>query len=209
MQHNYVSIAAHTWPIILMVCLLGDADDHPYDGDPIQIQGRHGAMYLRGDGREVIECSVGSPPEICGALEVTGLSHQIYLDCSDEQFECLFNLYGVPAIPRAGLTLGQKYTAYGANLSVERCFGDQDSCEIAMIKSECHAERPVTIMFYFSSELGITTFYPTGGPPRGVDAKMLTDAIPLMTYVLVAEKGFLRVPLSLRRVAPGTRCNHG
>jgi hypothetical protein len=49
--------------------------------------------------------------------------------------------------------------------------------------------------FYFSRELGVTTFYTTGDfGAIGVDSKMLADAIPLMTYSLVAEKGFLRAP---------------
>jgi len=49
-------------------------------------------MYLRGDGREVIECNNGARPNECGSLESSGAPGQIYLDCSDKQFACLFSL---------------------------------------------------------------------------------------------------------------------
>lgn len=205
-------MSANTWPIILTMCLLGCVGDKPYDHD--SVQGVAGVMYKRGDGREVIQCQGGPVPRVCGTLEIT--AEQIYSDCSDEQFECLFNAADVLAIPRAGLSLGQKYTAFGANLTVERCFGDQASCAIALIKSECADAQTCSCRsavpgrrtnFYFSRELGVTTFYTIGEPAAiGVDSKMLSDGIPLLTYVLVAEKGFLRAPLSLPKAALGTNC---
>lgn len=211
MQDNHVPTTANTWPLVLRLCLLGCVVDQPYDSGPEQIQGRAGAMYLRGDGREVIECVVGRPPSMCGSVEVSGLPGQIYFDCSDEKFECLFNTADVLAVPRAGLALGQKYTAFGANLTVERCFVDEASCEIALIRSECADAETCSgrskvpgrkTLFYFSRQLGITAFYTIGDLGAiGVDSKMLMDAIPLLTYILVAEKGFLRAPLSLQRAS--------
>jgi hypothetical protein len=202
---------AKAWPILLTLCLSGCAGEKPYDHDPIQIQRRPGVMYVRGDGREAIECGIGSVPTECGSVEISGVAEQMYLDCSDEQFECLFNTADVLAIPKAGLTQGQKYTAFGANLTVERCFMDQDSCEVALIRSECGDAQTCscrsavpgrTTTFYFSRELGVTAFYTIAEPAAvGVDSKMLTDAIPLLTYVLVAEKGFLRAALSLPRAS--------
>jgi hypothetical protein len=206
--------------ILLTVFLAGCAVDKPYDSEPIQIMGRPGTLYIRGDARAVIECSGGPAPRECGSVEVLSLSGEIYRDCSDAQFECLFNGV-VLAIPKTGgLTLGQKYSAFGASLTVEQCFLNLDTCELAMIKSECAVPgicgcRPGSrAVFYFSRERGITAFYriaePPSGmgePPNGIDLKkLMTDSIPLLTYVLVAEKGFLRTPLSLRRATPGSGC---
>lgn len=208
-------MSANIGLIILAMCLLGCAGEKPYDHEPIQSM-EAGVMYRRGDGLEAIQCQGSHVPRMCGSAEIT--SEQIYSDCSDEQFECLFNATDVLAIPRAGLESGQKYTVFGANLLVERCFGDQASCEIALIRSECgdtqtcrcrSTVRGRTMRFYFSRELGVTTFYATGEIAAiGIDSKMLTDAIPLMTYVLVAEKGFLRAPLALPRATLDTNCRN-
>jgi hypothetical protein len=206
--------------ILLTVFLAGCAVDKLYDSEPVQIMGRPGTMYIRGDARGVIECSGGAAPRECGSVEISGVPGEIYLDCSDAQFECLFN-GNVLAIPKTGgLTLGQKYSAFGASLTVEQCFLNLDPCELAMIESECAAPRTCgcrsgsRAVFYFSRERGITAFYriadPPSGmgePPKGIDPKkLMTDAIPLLTYVLVAEKGFLRTPLSLRRATPAAGC---
>jgi hypothetical protein len=62
---------------------------------------------------------------------------------------------------------------------------------------------------YFSRELGVTAFYTTSDVSSiGVDSKMLADAIPLITYILVAEKGFLRAPLALKRATSATNCRN-
>jgi hypothetical protein len=210
---------AHARLILLTLCLVACVSDKPYDSEPVQIMGRPGAMYIRGDARETIECSSGRVPRQCGPVEISGLPGQPYFDCSDAQFKCLFN-GDVLAIPKTGgLTMGQKYSSFGANLTVERCFLNLASCEMAMVKSECADPQTCgcrsgrTTMFYFSRERGITAFYTIseppsdmGEPPSGVDPKMLTDAIPLLTYILVAEKGFLRAPLSLPRATSGTNC---
>jgi hypothetical protein len=66
--------------------------------------------------------------------------------------------------------------------------------------------------FYFSRERGVTAFFPeaTGTADdlarQGADASELDDEIPLRTFVLVAEKGFLRAPLNLRISKLRTNC---
>lgn len=214
------------WPTLLLLCLSGcaverpyQADEKPWDSDPVQIHGVPGLMYIRGDGRAGIMCSLSSPTE-CGDLDTFGMTEQIFLDCSDEEFQCLFNRADVLAIPRSGLVEGQEYTAFGANLTVERCFGEEGSCEIAMIKSKCKDSQTCscrsevlnrTTTFYFSNELGVTAFYTVGAHPFEIDpqraTQLVTDSIPLLTYVLVAEKGFLRTDLPLRRAPVG--CGNG
>jgi hypothetical protein len=212
---GFCTLSANTGLIILTLCFLGCAAEKPYDHEPIQSI-KAGVIYRRGDGREAIQCQGGRVPSMCGSVEIN--AEQIYYDCSDERFECLFNAADVLAIPKTGLTLGQQYAVFGANLTVERCFGNQASCEVALIKSECTDARTCscrssvrgrTMKFYFSRELGVTTFYTTSDVSLiGVDSKMLEDTIPLMTYVLVAEKGFLRTPLALRRATSDTNCRN-
>jgi hypothetical protein len=209
-------MSVNTGLMILTMFLLSCAGEKPYDDhEPIQSI-KFGVMYRRGDGQDAIQCQGGLVPKMCGSVGMT--TKQIYFDCSDEEFECLFNATDVLAIPRPGFALGQRYSAFGANLTVERCFGDQASCEIALIKSECADARSCNcrsavqgraIKFYFSREMGVTAFYTTGDfSSIGVDSKMLADAIPLMTYVLVAEKGFLHTPLALRRANADTKCSN-
>lgn len=197
-----------------LICLLatlglyGCAHDRPYDSRPLQIHELPGVLYVRGDGSAVIQCQGGSRPTTCGELNDAGGGSLLYLDCSDARFECLYDTSDVLAVPKAGLAPGQRYTAFGAEFVVDRCFGDQPSCEIALIRSTCTDAstcrcRPSgpnrSLTFYYSRERGITSFYPIGLPEvPGVDAQLRADAAPLLTYVLVAERGFLRAPLALR-----------
>jgi hypothetical protein len=186
-------------------------------GDPAPAQTQLAApkvdMYKRGDGRETISCRIGSPGD-CGSRELG--PELLYSDCSDEQFLCLMSTADVLAVPKAGLKPGQEYSVFGAKLAVERCFGDQATCEVAVISSRC-ADAEIctcrsslkgrTTRFYYSRELGVTAFYTVAGDARvGMDAAMLADALPLLTYVLVAEKGFLNAPLSLRRASIKAGC---
>ena len=61
--------------------------------------------------------------------------------------------------------------------------------------------------FYYRRDVGVTAFFTVADTAHiGVDADMLADALPLLTYVLVAEKGFLSAPLSLRRATMKTNC---
>jgi hypothetical protein len=208
-------MSANPGLIILTMCLLGCTGEKPYDHEPISIP-KSGVIYRQGDGKDAIQCQGGNVPRMCGSVGFT--TKQIYFDCSDQQFECVFNAAGadVLAIPRGGLNLGQHYSAFGANLTVERCFGDQIACEMALITSECadtsncgcrSEVRGRRTKFYFSQELGVTTFYTTSDlSSLGVDAKLLADAIPLMTYVLVADKGFLRAPMALRKATLSSIC---
>jgi len=203
----------NAWPIALSASLLACAGSEPYDQRLVGTI-THGLMYMRGDGLEAIQCQGGNVPTMCGSVEIMG--EQIFSDCSDEQYECIFNTADVFAIPRAGLTPGQDYRVFGAKLRVERCFGEKGGCEVAMIKSECADEqtcscrsavRGRTTTYYFSQELGITTFYSIGDATSlGVDSKMLADAVPLVTFVLTADKGFLRTPLALPKIAQTIGC---
>ena len=53
---------------------------------------------------------------------------------------------------------------------------------------------------------GITAYYHIGPPPVPVDPKYIADATPLFTFVLIAEHGFLRVPLALRKATSEDYC---
>lgn len=204
--------------LLMTLCLpgfsgAGPADDHPYDADPIEIWGRERSLYMRGDANEAIECYNGSRNVAaeCGSLPVSGFTGLIFWDCSDSQFECLYD-GGVLAVPRTDLAIGQKYTVFGALLTVERCFSDQAPCDTAMISSECvfgatcRCRFGQTTVFYYSRERGITAFYQIGSAPVPVDPKFVADAIPLNTYVLIAKHGFLRVPLALRKATSEDYC---
>ena len=141
----------------------------------------------------------------------------LYFDCSDEQFNCLMSTADVLAVPKAGLKMGQKYSVFGTNLTVERCFRDEATCEIAVhyfalcrcSKSAAAVPRETpgrVTTFYYSRDLGVTAFYTVADTSDiGVDAGRLADALPLLTFVLVAEKGFLRAPLVLRPSAGATQ----
>lgn len=202
---------------LLTTCLLGCVGEKPYDHDPIRFQGRDGVIYKRGDGRAIVECRGSPVPNQCASLDKSGVTDQVYLDCSNDQFECLFNTSDVLAIPKAGLASGQKYTVFGANLTVERCFGDQGACEIAVIRSECADAQICTcrsavpgriLTFYYSHDFGVTAFYAIARPTEvRLDSSTLSDAIPLLTYTLVAEKGFLQAPSSLGKATLGACAN--
>ncbi|MEJ0037663.1 MAG: hypothetical protein WDO68_16585 [Gammaproteobacteria bacterium] len=205
---------AKAWPLILTLCLVGCTGEKPRGNVPVQSQDLDGVMYKRGDGRDAIQCHAGPVPSDCGP--VNPLEMPIIFDCSDEQFECVFNSADVMAVPRAGLTLGQKYTAFGANLTVEQCIGAEGSCEIAVIRSEC-ADAQIcscrspfpgrTTAFSFSREKGILTFHSVVDPAAaGLDPKVLPDVIPLLTYFLVAKKGFFRTPVALEKATLVTDC---
>lgn len=168
-------------------------------------------LYKMGDGRDAIGCSTSPDGDLCATSIWPRLS---FKDCSDEQYACVFDNYNVVAVPRDTLMAGQSYTVFGAALTVERCFGNNESCETAMISSTCfddavcscrRAEVGKTkVTFYYSRDLGVTAFYTAAAGTAhelgkaGANIDELNDAIPLRTFVLVAEKGFLRAPLSVR-----------
>jgi hypothetical protein len=122
----------------------------------------------------------------------------------------------VLAVPKAGLTQGQRYLVFGTNLEVERCFGDQATCEVAVISSrcadagicKCRSDIPNRVTtFYYSRDLGVTAFFTKGDVENlGVDTDTLMDALPLLTYVLVGKEGFLKMPLGLPRAKLKTVC---
>ena len=203
-----IPMSAKAWLIILMLCVLGCTREKPDGNETIQIQDLAGVLYKRGDGRDAIQCHAGSVPRDCGPVNM--LEMPIIFDCSDKQFECLYNSADVIAVPRAGLALGQKYSVFGANLTVEQCIGDEGACQIALIKSECADAQSCscrsvapgrTMRFSFSGERGVLTFYSAVDPAAaGMGPKVLPDVIPLLTYFLVAEKGFFRTPLALEKL---------
>lgn len=173
-------------------------------------------VYKRGDSGERVECQGFGVAELCG---VTLGPLPTYSDCSDEQFLCLFDSASVFAIPRANLSLGQKFTVFGADLVVDQCFGGEDSCEVALISSKCLDLRTCgcwsgtegTHHFYFVKDVGVTVFYSLrekGAGEGGEDAKALRNAIPLGSYYLVAERGFLVMPMALPRAAPRASCRN-
>ncbi len=202
------------WLIVLTLSLLGCTREQPNGNGAVQVQGLAGVLYKRGDGRDAIQCHAGPAPSDCGPVNMPEMP--IIFDCSNENFECVFNSADVMAVPRSNLTLGQKYTAFGANLTVEQCIGDQASCEIAVIKSECADAQTCscrspfpgrTTAFSFSRERGVLTFYSVVDPAAaGVDPKVVPHVIPLLTYFLVADKGFFRTPLALEKATLVASC---
>jgi hypothetical protein len=169
------------------------------------------ALYKRGDGGEIIACRRVSNTDICISQE---FPTPIFFDCSNALFDCVASPADVLAVPKVGISVGQHFFFFGASFSVERCFGEGKSCSLAMISSvcsdpvqcKCRSSLPGRrTIFYFSGIYGVTAFYSVGDipPGSGIDPKWISDAIPLMTYSLVADKGFLRAPLVLERAARG------
>lgn len=203
----------NVWLMVLMLSLMGCADSRSSTQDSAQQPMVD--MYKRGDGRETIQCRGIEPRNICGSSGYG--SEVVFSDCSNEQFKCLISVADVFAVPRTGLTLGQEYSVFGANLVVERCFGNKGTCEFAKISSKC-ADAQVcncrsasfgrSTTFYYSRDAGVTAFYTIRDDLSaiGVDAKMLADGLPLITYVLVADKGLLNAALSLPQAPLKTNC---
>lgn len=96
--------------VLLMVLLASCARHAPSENGTTQSASFD--LYKRGDGRETIQCQGVPAHPICGSLEVGPES--IYSDCSDDQFECIASADDVLAVPKAGFTLGQQYSVFGA-----------------------------------------------------------------------------------------------
>jgi hypothetical protein len=201
--------------LLLLPLFSGCVAEEPYDHGSIA-NPTAGAMYRLGDGEGAIQCQGGKVSRLCGSGGIAGF---VYSDCSNIEFDCVFDGTNVIAIPRIGYKLGQLYRSYGADLKVERCFGDQPSCEVAMIKSKCvdaeicscrSAAPGQVLTFYYTRTRGVTAFYATADAPAiGVDLNLFHDALPLLTYTLSAEEGFLRKPLALRKASLNLRCKDG
>lgn len=199
----------NAWPIILVLFLQGCVGNPSTAHDSTLVSG---VTYKRGDG-ETIDCAHSQRVYACGSRNAPFF---IYFDCSDEQFECVFDTSNVLAIPKAGPTLGQQYSVYGAKLTVERC---QHACKEALISSRClegltcscrGGISDTTTYFYFSREIGVTAFYfvPDVSAEPERDVKTLLQLVPLQTFVLVSEQGFLRAPLALGRMPLKTNCQN-
>jgi hypothetical protein len=206
--------AAKVWTVVLVV-FLASCVNGPIDERNQYPKGEYGVIYKRGDRQSEIQCQGGKIPSMCGSIEATG--QQTYYDCSERQFDCVFDGINVFAAPTSGFSAGQQFHVFGAILSVKRCFGDQATCDIAVVTSACAEARicrcrspgnGAKATFYFSREFGIVNFNSTADlSDLGVDAAMKADAVPLLTYVLVADKGFLRMPLALPKVTRRTNCS--
>jgi hypothetical protein len=175
-------------------------------------------LYHRGDGQDLIKCMRTPDRDVCASDDELGYQ---FSDCSSDEFDCVFDYYNVFAVPKQGLVPGQEFNAFGARLTVERCFGDTSRCSVAMISSTCASDAVCSCriaeigktraIFYYSSELGITAFYTTAPenqkkqPQPAIDAE-LDDAIPLRMYVLTTGPGFLREHWKIRAAKFQTQC---
>lgn len=196
---------------ISLLSLLGCAQTNLAGGKSPHIESA--AMYQLGDGKQTIRCDSRVVPNICAGSGL--LSSPLLFDCSDERFDCVFDTLNVMAVPKGGYALGESYQAFGASLKVERCFGDQATCEMAVISSRCEdasdctcrlAEHKQKTIFYFSRERGIIAFYTTLEntselADKGIGSDFFNDAVPMMTYFLIAEKGLLRAPWVLEKTS--------
>jgi len=174
-------------------------------------------LYRRGDGGESIVCMRAPDRDVCASSDQLGNQ---FSDCSDADFECVFDYYNVFAVPKKGVALGQEFEVFGAALKVERCFGEANQCEMAMISSHCAAGAECACrvtdvgetrgVFYYSKEEGITAFYTTLPKDQhvgsGAETAASDDAIPLRIYVLAAESGFLRERWNIRAAKTRARC---
>jgi hypothetical protein len=176
-------------------------------------------IYSRGDGLDAIGCSLDPDLDACVSSDWRGY---VFRDCSNEEFACVFDGFNVMAVPKHRLVPKQSYTVFGSVLTVDRCFGEQAQCEQALISSVCADEGVCSCRragigktrakFFYSHELGITAFYAESAGSSadiariGTDESELKDAIPLRTYVLGADKGFLRRPLKMRTAKLKTGC---
>ena len=110
--------------------------------------------------------------------------------CSDEKYRCVYGLYRVFAVPRAGLGLQSTYSAGGAAFRVEKCLrGTKTQCSEALISSDCQSKAepdrcletvggransaapgPV-VYFIFKERIGVTA-YGDGKPVIGEEAQL-------------------------------------
>ena len=201
--------------ILVTIGLIGVATGEADQAVPPKTVDLPGLVYRKGDAGDAIQCQGGEVPKNCGSISVLGA--QTFTDCSTQQYECLFNEADVLAIPKKALSLGQKYTVFGATLTVERCFAaGQTPCAIALIRSECAGPKDCECrspfpgrkaLFYFSPDLGVLSYYAINDPTTiGFDSKWIADSLPMVTYNLVAEKGFFRTPLALPKATKVGTC---
>jgi hypothetical protein len=196
-----------------IVLLASCAGRQSFDSEMVRLD-RQGAIYERGDGRDEIVCAGGSVPRDCGSVDISG--RQVYWDCSNEEFRCVYDGMNVLAVPTAGLAEGREYSIFGARLRVSRCFVDLASCEIAVVTSECEDAqicrcrsdlKHLRITFYYTRAMGVVSFFWSADlSDLGVTAEMQSDSVPLGTYVLITSEGFLKAPFVLPRVIPGRHC---
>lgn len=140
----------------------------------------HGMMYLGPTESEAVRLHHQMREAHTDSLQVSG--------CADETFLCTRAGHWVFAVPRAGATVGQTYTAQGMRFLIDSC--DAPACSIANINATCEhfengacslsanaTDRVVITRFGFDKSKGITWIAPLGA---GDDR-----------YVLVGERGLL------------------
>jgi hypothetical protein len=111
-------------------------------------------------------------------------------DCSDEKYRCVYGLYRVFAVPRAGLETQSTYSAGGAIFRIEKCLrGTKNECLESLISSDCQskiepdrcveavggransaAPGPI-VYFIFKEKIGITA-YGDGKPIVGEEQQL-------------------------------------
>jgi hypothetical protein len=208
--------ATKFWSIFALctVCVCGSTDT---SAGSMSLRHVPVVVYDRGDKEDAISCSHGDGRDYCMSKDSIGFS---FSDCSDDKYNCVFDRFNVFAVPKQSLKKGLTFEVFGATLTVERCFGDSETCDLAMISSVCAndavcscrligTERSRSV-FYFSSRYGITTFFTAivesdTQVPR-VAAEEIRDEIPLRTYVLAGESGFLREHWNLKTAKLMSEC---
>jgi len=182
------------------------------------------ALYQQGSAEDGVGCNRSPGGALCGTRR---WPQQSFKDCSDAQFRCVFDEFNVMAVPKSGDSLheGQVFTVFGATLTVQRCLAEQGNCDVAMISSTCaddavcSCRRPdigkSRIVFFYARERGVTAFY-SDIAASAVDLAMLdvasaelNDAIPLRTFVLVANEGFLNSPFPEKGAKLVRNCEAG
>jgi len=94
-------------------------------------------IYQRGDGRDSIGCI---NLRILISARLAKSSDTYSPTVPDHEFECVFDDNNLIAVPKQGFAAGETYSVFDATLTVERCFGEKDPCEVAMISSMCADE---------------------------------------------------------------------
>lgn len=129
-----------------------------------------------------------------------------WANCSTSEVFCILNYRSVMAVPKSDLRAGLIYKVHGAELTVEKCFRALMSevpapCGVALISTRCvddcdcleESEKNGGVLFYYARSFGITAFFTTR------DIKDMRESRSENTWMLVADEGFLKAPLSLKQ----------
>lgn len=126
--------------------------------------------------------------------------------CSDAMYRCIYAVFRVFAVPRAGLTSTSEYSIGGAEFRVEYCLrGDDNRCQVALISSDCQqhsgtdaceqvaggrqrsaAPGPV-LYFIYNDDFGVTSYGSVKEPLQTESAKIAASS----KWILMTDKGLL------------------